>query len=61
MQTTNNEYNRDRQLEMELETATASILPENNNDINDYNVKLVIVINIIIQLSYVLEKWNFVS
>lgn len=32
MQTACNDWNREKQLEMELATATASILPENNDE-----------------------------
>lgn len=32
MQTNCNEWNQDKQLEMELATATASILPENSEE-----------------------------
>lgn len=35
IQASYNEYNRDQQLEIELETATASILPENGDDYNE--------------------------
>lgn len=45
MQTNYNEWNREKQLEMELATATASILPENMEDSHIIQVLLVMTLS----------------
>lgn len=57
MQINGNEWSQDKQLEMELATATASILPENSED-NTVNIFCLFKNLDFCFFSLVTEKWS---
>lgn len=58
MQTNCNEWSQDKQLELELATATASIMPENNEETIVCFVKAGVGLMLIV-FRLVIEKWFY--